>query len=92
MEAMACGTAVIAARSSSLPEIAGGAALLVDPLDIGEMRDGLEAVLGRAALRDELRSKGLQRARYFTWERAAERVKEVLAGAGDKNPLLFPSV
>ena len=97
MEAMACGTAVIAARSSSLPEISGGAALLVDPLDVGAMRDGLEAVLSRAELRDELRSKGLERAGYFTWERATERVKEVLTGAanvtaGEQRPSLVPSM
>jgi glycosyltransferase involved in cell wall biosynthesis len=71
LEAMACGTPVVTSNSSSLPEVAGDAALLVDPLDVEAIASGMRAVLSDHALRAELRRRGLDRARQFTWERTA---------------------
>jgi glycosyltransferase involved in cell wall biosynthesis len=82
VEAMASGTAVIAARTSAIPEVAGDAAVLVDPLDVRDIRRGIETVLGDGNIRAQLRVRGLQRAREYTWERVASRVSQVLAAAG----------
>jgi glycosyltransferase involved in cell wall biosynthesis len=77
LEAMACGTPVVASRASCLPEVAEGAALLVDPNNI----DGLACALERALLDGDLRqgliAQGLQRAREYTWQRAAEQLLSV---------------
>jgi alpha-1,3-rhamnosyl/mannosyltransferase len=83
LEAMACGTPVLCANSSSLPEVVGDAALLVNPYDSGAIAAGLERLLGDAALRAELRERGLRRAAGFSWRRTAEetvRVYERVAG------------
>ncbi|HOG45908.1 MAG TPA: glycosyltransferase family 1 protein [Anaerolineae bacterium] len=74
LEAMACGTPVVASSTSSLPEVAGPAALLVDPHDV----DGLAAALDRALHDEQLRAglcrAGRQRAAQFTWRRAAQQL------------------
>jgi alpha-1,3-rhamnosyl/mannosyltransferase len=70
-QAMAAGTAVLTSNVSSLPEIAGCAALLVDPLSTAEIRDGLECLLTSPALRERLGGAGRVRARQFHWETAA---------------------
>ena len=68
LEAMAAGTAVVAARVAALPEVTGGAAVMVDPLDPADIADGLErAITGRA----DLVSRGREQASQFTWERTA---------------------
>lgn len=71
LEAMACGLPVVCSNASSLPEIAGDAALLVNPRAPDEIAAAIARVLSDAALRDELRAKSLARAAQFTWERAA---------------------
>lgn len=71
LEAMACGVPVITARGSSLPEVAGNAAVLVDPTNTAELVWALTTVLGDAALRQHLREEGFKRVRQFSWERAA---------------------
>jgi glycosyltransferase involved in cell wall biosynthesis len=81
IEAMASGTPVIAARTTALPEVAGDAAILVDPLNVAEIRDGMEAAAGNQPLRGELRARGLRRVSEYTWERAATRVNQVLCAA-----------
>lgn len=86
IEAMASATPVIAARTSSLPEVAGNAALMIDPLNVRNIRDALNAVLGSASLRSELRELGLMRAVDFTWERAVAPIKEVLLATGWGDP------
>jgi glycosyltransferase involved in cell wall biosynthesis len=72
LEAMACGTPVIVSNTSSLPEVVGDAALLVEPTDA----DGLAVAIWRAlsddGLRKQMVDKGLQRARLFSWEKAAQ--------------------
>ncbi len=71
LEAMACGTPVVTSNASSLPEVVGDAALLVDPYDVDQIADGLARVLESDRLRDELTARGRRRAREFSWERAA---------------------
>ena len=79
LEAMACGTPVVASNRSSLPEVVGKAGLLIDPFDMDALAAALARLLGDAALRRELSAQGLIRARRFTWERAA---RETLAVYG----------
>jgi len=77
VEAMACGTPVLTANSSSLPEVAGDAALLVDPLSVEAIADGLAELLDSPERRAELAERGIERARQFRWDRVAERTVEV---------------
>jgi glycosyltransferase involved in cell wall biosynthesis len=69
IEAMACGTPVITSTSSSLPEVAGSAALLVDPRDVTALAEAMYRVLMDDALAGRLREDGINRARRFTWDR-----------------------
>ena len=68
-EAMACGTPVVTSAGSAMADVAGAAAVLVDPLDPGAIAAGVEEALARAA---ELRAAGLERAAAYTWGRAAD--------------------
>lgn len=80
LEAMACGTPVITSTTTALPEVAGDAALLVDPLQEGAIAAAMERLFMDDTLSAQLREKGLQRARQFSWEAVAQRVTGVLAG------------
>jgi glycosyltransferase involved in cell wall biosynthesis len=71
LEAMACGTPVLAANRTSLPEIVGDAGLLVEP-NVREVRDGLVRLFTDAALRTQLGERGIQRAGQFSWRKTAE--------------------
>ena len=71
LEAMACGTPVVTSNSSSLPEVAGEAALLVDPYDVEAIADAMHRILEDDALAQDLREKGLARASQFSWEKTA---------------------
>lgn len=73
LEAMACGTPVITSTASSLPEVAGDAALLVDPTDTDAIAAAMVRLLVDADLQNEIRKKGLVRAADFTWSQAARR-------------------
>jgi glycosyltransferase involved in cell wall biosynthesis len=77
LEAMASGTPVVTSNVSSLPEVAGDAAVLVNPYDAIDIKDGIKRVLTDPILREELRRKGLQRAREFSWERSVARTREI---------------
>jgi glycosyltransferase involved in cell wall biosynthesis len=81
LEAMACGTAVVAANSSSLPEVVGDAGLLVDPHDSEALAAAIQQVVEDTAVRTELRARGLARAAAFTWRRCAEETLRVLEEA-----------
>lgn len=72
LEAMACGTPVICSQTSSLPEVAGEAAFLVDPHDLPGLVARMQDLLNHASARQRLRKLGLQRAQTFTWQRTAE--------------------
>ena len=74
---MASGTPVVTSNVSSLPEVAGDAAVLVDPYDPEAIADGIYRVLTDETLRRDLRAKGLARARQFSWETSVRRVREI---------------
>lgn len=80
LEAMACGAPVVASNATSSPEVAGDAALLVDPLDAEALAAALVRVLEEPALVEDLRRKGFERARGFTWERTADALVELIEG------------
>ncbi len=82
LEAMACGTPVVASRVSALPEVAGEAALLVDPRDVEALAEAMERVLGDEELRSDLRRRGLERAKEFSWDRCARETLAVLKMVG----------
>jgi glycosyltransferase involved in cell wall biosynthesis len=77
LEAMACGTSVLTSDGSSMAEIAGDAALLVDPLSTDAIAGGLRQLVDGGALIDELVARGRERVRAFTWERTAEATEQV---------------
>lgn len=77
LEAMACGTPVVASRSSCLPEVAEGAAVLIDPASSDSLADGLHRTLTQPDLRTDLIARGRERAAQYTWRAAAERLLEV---------------
>ena len=77
LEAMACGTPVVAANTSSLPEVAGDAAELIDPTDTGALADALRRVLSDAARRETLRQRGFAQARRFSWQAAARQLRAI---------------
>ncbi|HMD57058.1 MAG TPA: glycosyltransferase family 1 protein [Solirubrobacteraceae bacterium] len=81
LEAMARGVPVACANASSLPEVAGEAALLFDPYDRGAIARAIERLLGEPELAARLRALGRERARLFTWERAARLTLESYAAA-----------
>ncbi len=74
---MASGTPVVTSNVSSLPEVAGDAAVLVDPYDPQAIADGIHRVLTDPALRPGASRKGLARARQFSWETSVRRVREI---------------
>jgi glycosyltransferase involved in cell wall biosynthesis len=82
LEAMASGTPVVTSNVSSLPEVAGDAAVLVDPYDPVAIADGIERVLTDEQLRHDLRRRGLARARQFSWEDSVRRVHEIYGQVG----------
>ena len=82
VEAMACGTPVVCSRVSSLPEVAGDAALLVDPLEVEAIAAVLARVVGDEGLRRELIERGFERARQFSWQRCARETLDALEEAG----------
>ena len=77
LEAMACGTAVVCSRASSLPEVGGNAAHYFDPTDVEEMAEAIGAVWHDETLRAEMGRRGLAQAARFSWERAAEETMAV---------------
>ncbi len=81
LEAMAFGCPVIASNSTSLPEVTGSSAELVDPTDVEAIAAGIERVINQPDLRATLVARGRQRAREFTWRRAAERLLDILREA-----------
>src|SRR5437867_7857712 len=72
VEAMACGAPVITSNNSSMKEVAGGAAVLVDPRDVREITEAMARIAEDGLLRQELSAKGLKRAAEFDWKKTAE--------------------
>ena len=77
LEAMASGTPVVTSNVSSLPEVAGDAAILVDPYDPTAIANGIATVLSDERIRRDMRTKGLERARQFSWETSVRRVLDI---------------
>ncbi|QTN39548.1 glycosyltransferase family 4 protein [Cryomorphaceae bacterium] len=77
LEGMACETPVLTSRAASMPEVAGEAALLVDPNEQKEISDGLKRLLEDQALRADLIARGVERAREFSWRNTAKSVLEL---------------
>jgi glycosyltransferase involved in cell wall biosynthesis len=77
LEAMAGGVPVLTSNRSALPEVAGDAAILVDPEDTEALIEALRGMAADEALRQKLAARGLERARLFTWERAVRETWEV---------------
>jgi glycosyltransferase involved in cell wall biosynthesis len=79
VEAMACGTPVVTSTGGSLPEIAGDAALIVDPLDVSGIAAAIRRIASEPALASDMVTRGLARARQFTWEHAAQEHARIYA-------------
>ncbi len=77
IEAMACGTPVITSNVSSLPEVTGGAALLIDPMNQASIESALLTITGDQGLRKRLREQGIEQAKKFTWQAAAEKTLQL---------------
>jgi glycosyltransferase involved in cell wall biosynthesis len=82
LEAMASGTPVVASNQSSLPEVTGDAAILVDPYDVASIVDGMRRVLTDPAVASELRQRGRERARQFSWAQSVEKTRQVYEEIG----------
>ena len=77
LEAMAAGTPIVTSNRSALPEVAGDAALLVDPEDTAALAAALRQLTGDAALREDLARRGKARVETFTWEKAVRETWDV---------------
>jgi glycosyltransferase involved in cell wall biosynthesis len=77
LEAMACGVPVITSNTASMPEVAGGAALTIDPGKPEEITDAMKRIISDKPLRDNLIEKGFKQASKFSWKKTAEKVLEI---------------
>jgi alpha-1,3-rhamnosyl/mannosyltransferase len=77
LEAFAAGLPVITSNTTSLPEVAGDAALLVNPENVGEIAEAMQTVSSNESLQNDLRTRGRARAKQFTWDRTARQTIEV---------------
>ncbi len=78
---MACGVPVVASMIEPIIEVAGGAALLVDPLNIDELSEGMLSVMKDSRLREMLTRDGLKRAAEFSWEKTARDTISIIRSA-----------
>lgn len=79
LEAMACGTPVVTANVTAMPEVAGDAALLVDPTSVDQIAEAIERVVSDRSLREVLRERGIIRAAEFSWATTTSRVHKLIA-------------
>lgn len=77
LDAMACGTPIITGAWSALPEVAGEAALYVTSQDPEQLGAALERLVGDRALQEQLRKKGFERVKQFTWDHAAQKTLDL---------------
>lgn len=78
LEAMACGTPVVVSFNSSLPEIVGTGAILVDPHNVVDISNAVKSILNDSNLKDKLVKRGLERVQDFTWQKCAKKTLEVI--------------
>jgi glycosyltransferase involved in cell wall biosynthesis len=90
LEAMACGTPVVTSNASSMPEVVGEAAFLVDPYDADSIADGMRQVLTNAGLRATLVERGFERAKMYSWERSVRRIREIYSEVIQQDGQEFP--
>jgi glycosyltransferase involved in cell wall biosynthesis len=83
LEAFACGVPVVTSKTTSLPEVAGKAALLVDPLDPADIAGAVEKVMKSSSLRRKLVAAGSRRAKAFNWDRTADATLKVYRKVGE---------
>jgi exopolysaccharide biosynthesis WecB/TagA/CpsF family protein len=91
LEAMACGTPVLTSNCSSLPEVAGRAALLVDPHDTPQIANGLVQLIINPDLRGQLVERGYCQIQQFSWSKAAKQVMEILEGVASNQKSVVSS-
>lgn len=85
LEAMACGTPVICADNSSLPEVVGDAGVMVEATDVEGVTDALTRIVSQGDYRNQLSNSGVQRAKQFSWERSAEIIIDTLCHAYERH-------
>ena len=85
LEAMQCGCPVVASNATSIPEVAGDAAILIDPYDVGAMAEAIHAVLADAQMREGLIAAGYRRATQFSWRRCAQTMLGVIRSASARD-------
>ena len=78
LEAMASGVPVVCSNRTSIPEVAGDAAVLVDPENISEISNAIEKVLTDENLRADLISKGYENTKRFSWEKSAQKLHDII--------------
>lgn len=78
LEAMACGTPALTSDATSLPEVAGDAAVLINPYEIDSIAQGIEKIISDSSLRNDLIKKGLERVKLFSWDKTASVVQDTL--------------
>lgn len=83
LEAMACGCPTLTSRGTACEEVAGGAAILVDPTSVSSITDGISRLVDDPLLRSQMRSRGLARAQELTWEKAALSYERLFRAALD---------
>jgi len=84
LEAMSCGTPVITSNISSMPEVAGDAALLVNPYDVDALMEAMQKILTNEKLRELLVMKGFERVKRYSWKRCAKQTLEVFNMLGNR--------
>ena len=78
LEALACGTPVVAGKGSSLEDVGDEACLFVNPIDVTDIAHGIKEILENTEMRNEKREMGLERVKLFSWEKCAEEMLRVL--------------
>ena len=84
VEAMACGTPVVTSNSTSIPEIVGDAAILMDPYDVDDLCEKMYLVLTNKELKDSLISKGLSRSSELSWEKTAKQTLDAYSSIHER--------
>ena len=77
LEGMACGTPVVTSNVSSLPEVAGDAALMVDPYDVEAIANAIQTILDDSEMKNTLIERGFKQAERFTWENSAKHLRKI---------------
>ena len=77
LEAMACGVPVITSNVSSLPEVAGKAAILVNPLKVEEMTDAYSKILSNEEFREKMIEEGIEQSKKFQWKESARKLEKI---------------